>query len=609
MPGPYYFAWAAAGDPFSEAMIREDELIFLVEITHAEGNFPSLVIDIKNPRVGLLSAGRNVWCWLSWRTSAGTVQPLFNGRLIGVPQNIHEEVVRLEFVALPEDYQAQKQALAETMKVAPYWDPIWLAEKSDDPDTVLEGYTRLWHIDRVTLDVTASDILQGEDGTLVFDEDEHLYSNMTASYGQTPLRRVTMTATVTWDQSAQGTLDLTPWLYQKFGGDYEIRTFTGDGLESTWPTPDTSIGGGWTVGESSLTLKYWTPTLNYIIVFSHFIYSDSPTSMQDTNGRYIEGIVNKMVFIPFQLNRYSAVFKVNYSASRKRSETVFFSMEADIQSLITEPGATEEEVIKLNSSSIGLTVDPDGSLPIEDLRRPSFFQTDRGHQSFQYLLALARARLAMRSRAVIISFQTTWEVAIGLSCRYSATVLDRRLPGGSATGKVTNYVLTADPQNGEFAKITIESCIGHAGSVSAVAGAPIWADDGYVDAGYQMETGGTLDFDGLGELTYQSFGDFGIDDDGVNFFTISPTNAREFATFGLTGTLVEQMAAVTIPLGGTPTTPGAGFFGGDPLGALAKVPTVITLDMVPLTGGPFNTTFNVALSQLKLPKSVDLEHA
>jgi hypothetical protein len=118
---------------------------------------------VVNPRIGLLNSGRQQWGWLSWDdgTSNGLV-PLFYGRLVGVPQDMQNEVVRLQFIGRPLDYEAQKEALAETLRVAPYWDQIWLSEDARlDPDTVLESRAALWHIDRITHDVTVSDILTG----------------------------------------------------------------------------------------------------------------------------------------------------------------------------------------------------------------------------------------------------------------------------------------------------------------------------------------------------------------------------------------------------------------------------------------------------------------
>src|SRR5436305_699866 len=62
----FYFAWSGPLDPWDVTMLHEDEKTFAITINHVEGDFPALHIDLKNPRVGLLAAGRNVWWWLSY---------------------------------------------------------------------------------------------------------------------------------------------------------------------------------------------------------------------------------------------------------------------------------------------------------------------------------------------------------------------------------------------------------------------------------------------------------------------------------------------------------------------------------------------------------------
>jgi len=54
-------------EPFDPAVHnRFDEAIVGFDITQDEGAYASLTIDIKNPAIGLLAIGRNLWCWLSW---------------------------------------------------------------------------------------------------------------------------------------------------------------------------------------------------------------------------------------------------------------------------------------------------------------------------------------------------------------------------------------------------------------------------------------------------------------------------------------------------------------------------------------------------------------
>ena len=120
---------------------RFDEDVLSIEIAQSEGDFATLTIGLKNPGLGLLAAGRNLWCWLSWDQAwpdgAQDLVPLFNGRLVGVPRRQAGEVVELQFIARPDDYLIQKGALAASLQVLPYWDPVWLSS-SISPDTVLE---------------------------------------------------------------------------------------------------------------------------------------------------------------------------------------------------------------------------------------------------------------------------------------------------------------------------------------------------------------------------------------------------------------------------------------------------------------------------------------
>jgi hypothetical protein len=96
----------------------------------------------------------------------------------------------------------------------------------------------------------------------------------------------------------------------------------------------------------------------------------------------------------------------------------------------------------------------------------SYFPTDRGQQSLQHMLCRARAKLRRRARAVQVSFQCRFEAAATISCRMNATITDRNLPGGRASGKVIAYKLTRDGDSGKTqAEVTIGCSIGKTGGV------------------------------------------------------------------------------------------------------------------------------------------------
>ena len=58
--------------------------------------------------------------------TSATHMPLFFGRLIGLPEEMNEEVVTLSFIAKPLNYQAAKAAVADTMRQSQYFDPLFI---------------------------------------------------------------------------------------------------------------------------------------------------------------------------------------------------------------------------------------------------------------------------------------------------------------------------------------------------------------------------------------------------------------------------------------------------------------------------------------------------
>lgn len=565
----------------SSTMLVEDEKIFRIEIVHAEGDFPTLLIEIQNPEIGLLGPGQQLWCWLSWdsawiegvTSNPSNVVPLFHGRIVGVPKRLTDEIVSLEFVARPVDYFVQKTNLANTLKVLPYWDPIWLQRSLADPDTALEAYTLAWHIDRVTLVVTTSDILNAEDGTITIAETDHFYEGIDVSYSQAPLTSVSVSGTVTWTQDGAGDVDLTDELvgaFQAAGspwGSPIVGSYTGDGLLTGWPKPNAGIGGGWTMGQNSTAVSAtaWLAPQYYAIKYASaggsLQTSTLPSAMianieampYSANskspygyGTTVAGTLSSQKNpgsgaasffggssnwdVTFTLSPIAADFLVHYDASRKRSEVIVFTLGADVQPVLVEPDGSDTEIIELNSAFVDQPVDAGGALPIGDTRRNSYFPTDRGQQSLQYLLLLARAKLAKRSRIVDIKFQCPWSKivspSLNISCRMAVLIEDRRLPGGQALGKVTNYTLQSSGEGSgtQLAEVRIECAVGMGNTLpTASAGTDSYATDYATD--YTQAVPGTAQIDVIpGVLQYDDIsGTYVLDDDGLDLFNMVPS--------------------------------------------------------------------------------------
>lgn len=689
---------------WSTANLVDDEHIFAIELAQHEGEFATLKIEVLNPRIGLLAAGRNIWCWLSWDSGPGGIIPLFNGRLVGIPQSLAGETVRLQFVACPNDYNAQKEAVAAGMRVLPWWDPVWFTDKLFDADTVLETQPALWHVDRTSLGVTTSNINVGEDGTLVVHEADHFYDALEVSYGQPPLNSVDVEGSVSWTQEGEGTIDITSELVAAFahpvsvtvtattygngtigavelseeaqGGDYRvsilaegsgailpggyptstafivtnprgqvigsgavgaqfsgggitftlspgttpftagdqflisvstsgggagiggaslIRTLTGDGLKSSWPAPGRSIGSGWSVGDGASIIDVsqlggtspFNLTVNYVPGFK------TQLPLGGLSGLSLMGYQEATIAFPVSV--FSVYFPLRYEAARDRTETVRFALVADIQPLVTDPGTASGETISLRSQAVAQAVDPGGALPIGDLRRNSYFQTDRGTASYEFLVLLARAKLLARARAVKISFEMNFAPATQITCRMNVELHDRRLPGGVATGKVESYELLADERGGRRAKVTIGCTIGNGIAQTGTAGVPSYSS-GYAD-GVEAAAGAQIALI-PGEIACQSLDDFAISDDGVDLTNMTPQSVIE--SLIVTNGFERQVHLVTT---------GTLVFGigdpADPAGMLMQNATGIELDLVPLSGS-FHSEFAPSLTLLSVPKTIDL---
>lgn len=596
MANNFYFAWVLPNTAFNAGVHNvADEKILLLHCQHSEGDFAALSIDIKNPRIGLLAPTRKTWVWLSWFNGA-TIVPLFYGRLVGVPSDIQAEVITLEFSARPKDYTTTKAVLADTLKTAPYYDPIWIADTEViDPDTVLEARAALWHINRVTHAVTVSDILIGEDGAEEFLNSEVPYDSVHIRVNQPPLRSVSVDGVVNWSQAAKGSITL------QTGEAYP--TYTGDGLISGWPKTGASIGGGWSVifgdaqdvdkiGEVD-TSKYNTMNAEFIDVPPTWLYITT-LDIQQPLARFVEAAL-----IP--LWRVKVYLTIGYDVERQRTEHVRFTLNANVQPIVTLPGDDEILQINLSSRDVGQPlVIGDTDVPIGDVKRRSYFPTDRGLQSLEYLIALARANLLMRSRAVEIEFDCRFERAIALTCRKNAQLHDHRLPGGSAVGKIIKYEFSADGNAGTLiGKVTIGCAVGYGGAISPVVGTPLYVVIGYVDD-YQQYAGA---------ITVLPAGDVGYtipidapNDDDLDF-SAQFTSGDIVTFFELHNSYLVQRAQMINAAHG----PDSAAINKSISDKLQAIPTQVEFHLKPVDGGPFETAYDITVSVLELPKMIDLE--
>jgi hypothetical protein len=405
-PGPFYFKWVdedeTTFDP--DTMLAVDEEIFDFTLKHDEGQFAVLDITVRNPRIGLLNAGRQLWAWFSYRKAdLVTIKPLFFGVLTGIPSDMFAELVQLKFDARPHDFIPRKQTVAEALKVRPYYDPVALDDvHRDDPDAILEGWSKLFHIDRLTHTVTVSDILAGEDGTITFDQTQGLYESVRIALGEAPLDVVQVEGAVQWTQRCTGLIE---------GPPINILSYTGGSFKNDWPKPGSDIGGGWKCeasyvtdnfgtdhaksisfsqtisvhdGKNSLfpsqdcsvtssSVSYTTCAVPGLSVDQQVIntpgYCDPFADTADTIDSVEQAADGSLVHIPvgvttpMNLNvtgtsallwSLNCKWTLRYNAQREYTEQVSINVEANVQATVTSPTIEQHtEVLKVSLANVG----------------------------------------------------------------------------------------------------------------------------------------------------------------------------------------------------------------------------------------------------------------
>ena len=255
----FYFAWTDPGtayNPLTHAIV--DEYLLGAALSQQEGEFAALTVVMRNPTnelgnaLGLLGPGRKRHAWLSWDIGGGPV-PLFFGTLVGIPTDVFGAKVTLEFSGKPDDYDAQKLALAETLKVLPWYDEAFFDDqRRGDPNLVLEAYAALWHVDPVTHAVSTSDYLTGEDGLETFNITDLVARAMKLELKAAPATSVIVDAVMKWTQRAAGQVDLTEHMIDNWPSEGEAGVITSFTMApDDWPKVGAGLGEGWTVARST----------------------------------------------------------------------------------------------------------------------------------------------------------------------------------------------------------------------------------------------------------------------------------------------------------------------------------------------------------------------
>lgn len=401
----FYFAWVQPDTPWDPSLARVDVPILDLEISEKEGEIPTATIEIANPRTGPLMSGKLLWAWISVSIDGGTPWPLLFSRLYAIPTDLLNNTIKFTLMARDTDYIDQKQRVAETLKVLPMYDKLFFTtEKRDDPDAILEGWSGLYQVNRVSSKVFFTDIITGEDGTVYFDASDVFYDSVQMRWNQSALVAVNVKMDVSWQQQYRDYFYVNSWAFPTLGGD----PFVGE-----WPKSGTSLGGGWSTGISwagerdppipeqinlernpgELTTKIqysWTNTdkthtlgdvmsinVSYSPPWGQFVKireilipgivdltnvddTGQPSPINQPAHLEIDWFCWKDYALNFEGKQSLATLSLVYNADRKRSESLEMTIQADVQPVLVDPLVTEDtETISLKSGDL--------SIPIIDL--------------------------------------------------------------------------------------------------------------------------------------------------------------------------------------------------------------------------------------------------
>jgi hypothetical protein len=265
---------------------------------------------------------------------------------------------------------------------------------------------------------------------------------------------------------------------------------------------------------------------------------------------------------------------------------------------------------------IGSGIIPAGGIP-GDVHSATYFATDRGRQSLEYLAALVRAKLLYRSRCIEIGFDCDYARGVGVTTRKTATLHDPRIAGGLALGKVKGAELSVSDTGIAGCRVTIACCAGLSNAVDEVPGDPAYVDAGYVDEGYQWYDNSTIVLPGTTDLGYAPPA-YVLSDDGLTF-PLSKDMITVVDVFhegeDVAGAALGSMAMAAQTAMRTTGSLQDDFIKqrdisilqANSLGNLLKVdPWWQEYQFKPVNAGPFHKVYNVKFSNLAVPMGIDL---
>ena len=590
MRSTYYVALTPDGEPFDPVAHRRLDIdpdeVSQNDLESAGRRVISLVTDRADP--GLVALAERTWVHIARELADGSLKRVGTGYIDPLTITpVEDDLVAIEVLCSPRDWEAAQAALLQPMKVLPAYDPVLVApERRDDPVEILDGYAGTVWCDPVTHQFRFVDYFGT--GLPVFTIEDPDFPGPQAGPATRPVQQVDVAITVEFLERRYGELSATDAIEDSFDGG-AVATLTPDAFEQSWWRVGDVINGdsGYEVTKSTLVRR-------------------DPEGVEVTEMGPVHGSSGVYNYVqdpdllspePAEMNLlvtyYEAELEFRYRIEQRRVEVARFSLVngspyaaggsietleltcEDVSIDDTTPAWMPDthymvgDMVLVGSTRWHCTVEhqslssfaydraqPDGnggyvfrwsqmatdSSPIGRRDATSYFLTPRGEQTIQSAMLKARAILAasQRHRPFTVNTELT-EDLLDLSAAAVVDVPAPGEPGGRIRGKVTSLEIVSHAED-ETLQITIAPS---AGSGTAVAGDVVvsptgadWDRIAYADYGDQQPElfpavagQARVDFTPVDQLAYIQARDYSPDDGRTDPKATDPANLlRECVT-------------------------------------------------------------------------------
>lgn len=469
---------------------REDIKVLRMEINHSENDFAHLYLEVSQD----YNLPDNKYIWVSVEHD-NNIHPLFFGILTNFPYSNNNNIMKLEYIAQFPGWEEQKSNLAQSLRVLPYWDDVFIPPGNENNyDKILESRPCAWHYDRINGAVTISSIAEGD--RIIDLGQDIVEDSININIIGSALEKINIVGVVHWQQQINGNISLKKDILKAFGG--QVQTLS-PRLQKNWPKEGVVIGdSGFRINKSKCNevRRITFPdganaeTSNYFAVKSNTKYRSNISDVH----RMLLG--SDTVHVTTPKYTYNIDFDAGFNYRQTRKEIIDIDIDVKLQNIKSNTEGGAVYIVK-NSNDIERRQDTNQSMF-------SYFLTDRGKMSFLYLLETAKAIAVKSSRNIDISFETSFDKLIDVSCRDSIKIYSPRIPGGHALGKVSSYKLIACGKTGDLKSVVnIGVTTGDTNFNQHNDNCDIYSDELYADNGYFTST--SVIYHGDDKINYISY--------------------------------------------------------------------------------------------------------